>query len=97
MDEPFGVDLALLKLAVKIKRWTRLVKPICLPGVWGKPNPVEDQVAYVAGWGATEKKRRNCFTDNRGPARNVRCRFPFRFLDTEFENVGMPSFVELPL
>jgi len=69
------VDLAVLRLKKKIE-FDGDVKPICLP--FGKSHDsVFEKEAYVAGWGNTEKNAENCITDNRGPERNKRCRFPF--------------------
>ncbi len=70
------------------------VLPICLPFqgclfkiriIWikhfyGKPIvglDVHGHKGYVAGWGLT--RNAECFTDNFGPERHARCRFPFIF------------------
>ena len=49
--------------------------PMCLPAKM--PFPTYDRQAYTAGWGKTY--RPECLTDNRGPVRNVKCRFPYDF------------------
>jgi len=77
------VDLALLKLKKRIE-FDGDVRPICLPF---KPTEPYGKDAYVAGWGRTEEDIPNCMTDNRGPAKMKRCRFPFLHeldMDDEF-------------
>jgi len=83
-------DLAVIKLKEKIE-FSNDVKPICLP--FGKAHEsVFDKKAYVAGWGQSETEVGNCLTDNRGPARNKRCRFPFVFQDpTKPATESLPS------
>jgi len=86
-----AADLAIIKLAKKLE-WTKMVKPICLPKVEDLKAP--ENKAYVAGWGHTEDDKRvkgaggggNCQTDNRGPSRNMVCRFPFKFMTNDLEN-----------
>jgi len=70
-----AADIAMIKLA-KALVWGSTVSPICLPEV--ADLKVKDDTAYVAGWGQTEGDRKNCVVDNRGPARNLKCRFPFK-------------------
>ncbi len=41
---------------------------------------------YVAGWGLTRNEE--CFTDNFGPERHARCRFPFIFNGEEGEDAS---------
>jgi len=75
-------DLTLIELKKKVKwKWKGKNQqiPICLPEI---EYPMHGKEAYVAGWGRSI--RQNCYTDNRGPSRNVRCRFPFSFDDTEY-------------
>jgi len=67
------VDMALLKLKKRIS-FGKLITPICLPF---KPSDPYDTKAYVAGWGNTAEDIPNCMTDNRGPSRMKKCRFPF--------------------
>ena len=38
---------------------------------------IHNLVGYVAGWRVT--RNADCFTDNFGPERHARCRFPFKF------------------
>ncbi len=48
--------------------------------LYGKPIvglDVHGHKGYVAGWGLT--RNAECFTDNFGPERHARCRFPFIF------------------
>lgn len=70
------VDIALLKLDKKLEKWSTHIKPICLPQ---KSIPTESMTVYIPGWGTEEKELKQCTTDNRGPERNVLCRFPFKF------------------
>lgn len=98
MGDPDGADLALIQLAKKLE-WSKMVKPICLPKV--EKLKVPENKAYVAGWGKTEKdrakgsERGNCMTDDRGPSRNQKCRFPFKFMkedDHELEECEKSAF-----
>ena len=51
-------------------RWdTDVISPICLPY---KNFEITGSKGYVAGWG--QQGEDHCMTDNKGPARNVRCR-----------------------
>ena len=68
------VDLAMLKLKKKLK-FGASVSPICLP--FDKSSDIS-KVGYVAGWG-DDRWKEECFTDNRGPARNVPCLKSFTF------------------
>jgi len=75
-------DLALIELEKKVKwKWKGKTQqiPICLPE---NDYPMHGKEAYVSGWGRSI--RQNCYTDNRGPSRNVRCRFPFSFMGNEY-------------
>ena len=77
-----SADMAMIKLA-KALVWGTTVSPICLPKV--ADLKVKDDTAYVAGWGNTENDRANCYVDNRGPVRNQKCRFPFKFENNDVE------------
>lgn len=77
-------DLAVLKLAKKVEfisgkgldiGFTGTVLPICL----AKENQfkVYNETVYVAGWGRIRNDE--CFTDDHGPSRHAKCRFPFIF------------------
>jgi len=77
-------DLTLIELRKKVK-WSfengknsPQIIPICLPE---KKYTMHGKLGYVAGWGRSI--RQNCYTDNRGPSRNARCRFPFSFAGEE--------------
>ena len=50
------------------------MSPICLPY---KKYPIEGSEGYVAGWGREDEE--SCMTDNKGPARNVRCKKTFTY------------------
>jgi len=63
------VDIALLKLKDKLEFGAN-ISPICLPPLDKKVKLSE--TGYTAGWGENTW-RKQCFTDNRGPARNVPC------------------------
>jgi len=78
-------DIALIKLHRKYYvEFTEEIRPVCLPSS-SEHFEVKNKFAYAAGWGHTEEDQSsvsdtrytNCFTDNRGPARNAKCRFPF--------------------
>jgi len=77
-----AADMGMIKLAKELV-WGKTVSPICLPKV--ADLKVKDDTAYVAGWGKTEKERDNCVVDNRGPARNQKCRFPYKFENNDVE------------
>ena len=82
-------DLALIKSAKRFifdsAAGKLAVAPICLP-----PLPVDEghkihgQKGYVAGWGNTAND--DCFTDNFGPERHAKCRFPFIYKGLEMES-----------
>jgi len=90
------VDMALIKLKKKIV-FDEHVMPVCLPF---KPTEPYGKGVYVAGWGLTEKDQVNCYTDNRGPERVRKCRFPFlhemagddeEFDECQKQDKGFPS------
>jgi len=90
------VDLALLKLKKRLNFDGPNVMPICLPF---NPSDSRGKMAYVAGWGRTEKTQNNCYTDNRGPAKVKKCRFPFfhekdsgeKYTECQMNKVSFPS------
>ncbi|CAH2322635.1 complement C1s subcomponent [Pelobates cultripes] len=53
----YNHDIALILLCSKVKLGP-LISPICLPGSDHGMSPTLYQRAYIAGWGATEKKER---------------------------------------
>ncbi|CAH2322632.1 complement C1s subcomponent [Pelobates cultripes] len=53
----YNHDIALVLLCSKVKLGS-LISPICLPGSDHGMSPTLSQRAYIAGWGATEKKER---------------------------------------
>ena len=70
-------DLALIKVSPEItwyfgRRYAKL--PVCLPYISYRTANTK---AYVAGWG--KSIRNSCYTDNKGPSRNAKCMFPFKF------------------
>ena len=87
-------DMALIELEKKVffvPYGKYSVMPICLPDP-NKPYKMAGSTGYVAGWGRTS--RPSCFTDNNGPERNVKCRFPYRHggtLQHECNYDGSPS------
>lgn len=98
-------DVSLIKLHRSDKvDFTRHIRPVCLPSYSSEQLQVHNQFAYAAGWGKDEHERSakdggadpaNCFTDNRGPARNAKCRFPYSFFtqnDTEIEECMKHQF-----
>lgn len=98
-------DVALIKLHRSDKvDFTDRIRPVCLPSYSSEQLQVHNKFAYAAGWGRDEHDRSaskndhftaNCFTDNRGPARNAKCRFPFSFFTsntTEIEECIKDQF-----
>ena len=87
-------DLALIELpkAVKFSKAGKYATmPICLPDPQ-KKYKMAGSSGYVTGWGRSV--RTECYTDNNGPERNVRCRFPFFYAGSEHLNClfeGTPS------
>ena len=72
-------DLALMKATKPFSMESGKIGAICLP----KPGlDVKDFVGFVAGWGLTRNE--DCFTDNFGPERHARCRFPFKYKGVKF-------------
>ena len=69
-------------------RWdTDVISPICLPY---KPFEITGSKGYVAGWG--QQGEDHCMTDNKGPARNVRCRqAKYIYRDKTYQNECIKS------
>ena len=70
-------DLALLKLEKDVFMDDN--KPICLPTMKNQFD-LYNQTVYVAGWGTLRNRdtgTRECYTNDDGPERHKRCRFPF--------------------
>ncbi|TRY79426.1 hypothetical protein TCAL_10763 [Tigriopus californicus] len=77
-------DLALIKSSLNFVFKTtgrHAVLPLCLldPGTF-----IRNMDGYVAGWGLTRND--DCFTDNYGPERHARCRFPFLYRGVSVES-----------
>ncbi len=73
-----------LHRSAKPFKFSEKVAPICLPPLpasvkagsdSSSSSPLWGKNGYVAGWGLTRNE--DCFTDNYGPSRHSRCRFPF--------------------
>ena len=52
------------------------VSPVCLPSL-DMNFKIHGLKGYVAGWGMTRNP--DCFTNNYGPERHSKCRFPFKY------------------
>lgn len=87
VGESMYPDLALVKLAQKVKFIPYLINPICVP-----PTPDFDDMpsdAFVGGWGADSFA---CGTNENGPNPHTQCKFPFTFKGQVFQScTRMPT------
>lgn len=58
--------------------------PICFQQTPNAYENIYNSVVYVAGWGRLRNE--DCFTDNQGPNRHDRCRFPFIYNNKKYDH-----------
>jgi len=81
------IDIALLKLDRDVSFMENEIEPICMMEANDKSDVPhskdDDSTLYVAGWGKTEN---SCTTDEFGPVKHLKCKFPFTYREKEYQS-----------
>jgi len=81
------MDIALVKLDRDVTFIKDEIEPICLMEANDRSDvphsKADDTSLYVAGWGKTES---SCTTDENGPIKHLKCKFPFTYRDKEYQS-----------